>query len=149
MISYNFLNYLDILKIQESYKELAWVEIGDRKTTLLCHDNWDGINNKNIVSLLPSLQMQFFLIWHYNVHFLIWHSTMNEAHFLAIKSKFYISQSVVFFTVPFGHYLGTENSHHFLFILFFQISTFHGLFHEVLIITTIYILSYLLLESVL
>jgi hypothetical protein len=29
----------DILKIQESYKELAWVEIGDRKTTLLWHDN--------------------------------------------------------------------------------------------------------------
>jgi hypothetical protein len=29
----------DILKIQESYKELARVEIGDGKTTLLWHDN--------------------------------------------------------------------------------------------------------------
>jgi hypothetical protein len=33
----------DILKIQESYKELARVEIEDGKTTLLWHDNWDGM----------------------------------------------------------------------------------------------------------
>jgi hypothetical protein len=33
----------DILKIQESYKELARVEIGDGKTTLLWHDNWDDM----------------------------------------------------------------------------------------------------------
>jgi hypothetical protein len=33
----------DILKIQGSYKELARVEIGDGKTTLLWHDNWDGM----------------------------------------------------------------------------------------------------------
>jgi hypothetical protein len=33
----------DILKIQEYYKELARVEIGDGKTTLLWHDNWDGV----------------------------------------------------------------------------------------------------------
>jgi hypothetical protein len=32
-----------ILKIQGSYKELAWVEIGDGETTLLWHDNWDGL----------------------------------------------------------------------------------------------------------
>jgi hypothetical protein len=33
----------DILKIQGSYKELARVEIGDGKTTLMWHDNWDGM----------------------------------------------------------------------------------------------------------
>jgi hypothetical protein len=33
----------DILKIQGAFKELARVEIGDGKTTLLWHDNWDGL----------------------------------------------------------------------------------------------------------
>jgi hypothetical protein len=33
----------DILKIQGAYKELARVEIGDGKTTLLWHDNWNGL----------------------------------------------------------------------------------------------------------
>jgi hypothetical protein len=33
----------DIWKIRNSYKEFARVEIGDEKTTLLWHDNWDDI----------------------------------------------------------------------------------------------------------
>jgi hypothetical protein len=33
----------DILKIQESYKAIARVEIGDGKTAFLWHDNWDGM----------------------------------------------------------------------------------------------------------
>jgi hypothetical protein len=33
----------DILKIQGAFKDLARVEIEDGKTTLLWHDNWDGL----------------------------------------------------------------------------------------------------------
>jgi hypothetical protein len=33
----------DVLKTLESFKGIARVEIGDGKTTLLWHDNWDGI----------------------------------------------------------------------------------------------------------
>jgi hypothetical protein len=35
----------DILKIRNSYKELARVEIGDIKTTLLWHDDWAACVN--------------------------------------------------------------------------------------------------------
>jgi hypothetical protein len=33
----------DVLKTLESFKGFAWVEVGEGKTTLLWHDNWDGI----------------------------------------------------------------------------------------------------------
>jgi hypothetical protein len=33
----------DVLKTLEPFKSIARVEIGDGKTTLLWHDNWDGI----------------------------------------------------------------------------------------------------------
>jgi hypothetical protein len=33
----------DILKTLEFFKKIAWVEIGDGKTTFLWHDNWDGM----------------------------------------------------------------------------------------------------------
>jgi hypothetical protein len=38
----------DILKIRSTYKELVRVEIGDGRTTLLWHDNWDGICKSEI-----------------------------------------------------------------------------------------------------
>jgi hypothetical protein len=33
----------DVLKTLEPFKSIARVKIGDGKTTLLWHDNWDGI----------------------------------------------------------------------------------------------------------